>query len=476
MNVYIDSVLQDIRWNGFEIQDNIENLINTCRFEVLSVPTVGSEVEVYNGEDKIFAGEILDVQRRIEGLQEISTVTAVDYTHNLGRSLIVERFIDETVDDILDYLVNTYHIDFTNSSDCITTISRVTFDNISVLDAIQQLADLTNYRWYVDYNKDIHFYASGDEVSPFDLTDTNGKYIFKSLKLVDDISQLRNSVKIRGGEIVGAERTETFDTDGTKNIFRLANKFSEMPTVEYDGSPVTVGVDYLDNEEDFDAFWNFNEKYIRFTTAPLTGTNLLEVTGTPLIPIIVKKTANSSIKEYGLREFFKWDKSLKSEEEVALYADSQLEAYKNSIIEGEFETYEDGLVSGQKINIQSTIRDIDEDFIIQTVSLRMRTPNDPVYRVQLATTRTLGIIQLLQKLLKTEQKILTGEQEQEPLLTYQDLDDEFVINDTLQGSGDWEITEAPYMWMPDDSGDDAATIAANPTKTPIEWNFWVWSA
>ena len=467
VEIYINNVLQsNVIWNSFTITDNIDSAVNSCRFTVLeNAPSVSDTVRVMNGATKIFEGEILDISRSMRGQLEQTTINAVDYTHNLGRSLIVERFTDTTVDAIITFLINKYHLDFTNLSDCDIEIKRVTFDNISVLDAIQQLAQLTDYRWFVDYDKNVRFFSGQVAFAPFNLTDTNGKYVYTSLNLVDDISQVRNAVKIRGGEAVGAERTESFDTDGTKDFFKLANKFSEMPTVVFDGTPVNVGVEYLDDEDSFDAFWNFNEKYIRFKVAPVAGTNNLTVTGTPLIPIIVRKTNNASIKEYGLREFFKWDRGLRSQEEAGRYADSQLEAFKNNIIEGNFDTYEDGLKSGQRITIQSDKRGIDDNFLIQRVSLKMRTPVDGIYSVELATTKTLDLIATLQGLLKTEKRVITGEQEFEPLITFATAEDSFTMDDELEDSTAWIITSPPYKIAPADPLND------NPASNYLKVNF-----
>jgi len=463
----------EIDWKTLSIDDEIDDRINTCRFTINKyktstvIPKVGEEVLVYDGANKIFAGTILRTERGLKGAKfETISVDAEDYTHNLGRSLIVEKYADKTVNQIIADLLSKYHTDFTDDYvNCTITIKTITFNNVSVLEAIQKLSAATNYRWYVDYDKKVHFFAKGSETSPFNLTDTNGKYIFKSLVLRDDISQLRNSVKIRGGDIVGVSRTELFSGDDQKLIFALSNKFSEMPTVTVSGTPQSVGAEHLAKEEDYNCFWNFNEKYVRFSSSatPVSGTNNIVIVGTPLIPIIVRKMNKTSINQYGRIEFYKRDATIRSKEEAAQYAEAELSAYANSIVEGSFETYESGLESGQVINIQSTIRDIDENFLIQSVQLKMRTPSDGFCRVELATMRTIGIIDFLIDLLQTERRIVIREQEQEPILTYYDFEDEFKMAD---GIGTPITTSTPYYWWPE-TGD-----GINP---PVKWNLFVWS-
>lgn len=460
----------EIDWKNFAIRDNVDDEIDTCSFTIdkykteIVIPQVGEEVLVYDGAEKIFAGTILTVHRRLkQAKHESISVEAADYTHNLGRSIIVEKFEDRTVNYIINELLNCYHVEFSDEYvDCSLEIKTIIFDNISVLEAIQRLSEATNYRWYVDYDKKVHFFEKSTNSAPFNPTDTNGKYIFTSLELTDDISQLRNSVKIRGGDTESEARTEKFDGDGEKLTFALANRFSKLPTVTVGAPPPEeVGIDYLSKEADFDCFWNFNEKYIRFKVAPPVGTNNIVVAGIPLIPIIVKKVDSGSVNQYGLFEFYRREGTIKSREEAVQYATAQLEAYKNSIIEGSFETYEPGLKSGQIINIQSDVRDIDENFLIQKVRFKMRSPQDGFYKVELATMRTIGIIDFLQELLKIEKRIILKEQEQEPLLTYHALADSFGMADAI-GTPSSNPTQ-DYVWV--DNGE----------PNPIIWNMWTWA-
>jgi len=204
-------------------------------------------------------------------------------------------------------------------------------------------------------------------------------------------------------------RSELFDGDGTKLLFRLGNKFSTKPTVEVDGSPVTVGIDYLDDEASFDCFWDFNQKYIRFKvgTVPGADTDNIEVEGIPLFNLVIQVEDPDSILEYGIFEFAKTNKELKSREEAVSYARAELEAYKDGVVEGGFETYESGLRSGQVITVTSTLMDISEDFLIQSVHFLMKTVDGTyLYKIKLATMRTIGLTDFLISLIKLEDRLI----------------------------------------------------------------------
>jgi hypothetical protein len=399
-----------IAWPSFRKEDIINSQVDTLAFETKKYgskdwkPEVGDEIEVLDGSDYVFAGVIVQVAESIEGRLLKYRVMAKDWTHYLDRTHVIDRFENQTVDQIISYINTNYLSGFTIVNvNCSIEIESIAFNRMPVSKCLQMLAEQVNYNWYVDYEKDIHFFSKNTEAAPFGLTDTNGKYIFKSLKITDDLSQIRNRVFVEGGEVVGNSRTEYFTGDGTKDNFALANKFKNAPTVTVGGVAQDVGIDYLNQDADYDVLWNYQEKYIRFVNPP-ADTAAIEVAGIPLYSIVVQVQDDASILEYGAYEFAKVDKTIESDEQAKQFAISQLEAYSNKIQEGGFQTYESGLRSGQIINIDSDIRGISENFLIQRVSLAMRGPSDGIWTVELATMRTIGIIEFLQKLLLDQAK------------------------------------------------------------------------
>jgi hypothetical protein len=280
-----------------------------------------------------------------------------------------------------------------------------------VSECLQILADRVNYYWYIDYDKDVHFFAKNSETAPFEITDTNGNFIPSSLVIKDDISQMKNIVFVSGAEFKGDERTVTMKGDGTTKVFSLGYKFSNEPTVIVNTVEQNVGAEFLNDDEDHDVLWSYGQKYIRFVTAPASGATIT-ATGTPLIPITVREEYTESVATYGEYEFSVTNKSLRSKEECRQFALSQLEAYGRKISEGSFQTYRSGLRSGQVVLINSERRNIEEGFLIQRVSFSMRTPYDGLWQVELATLKTIGIITFLQNLLiKNEDQVEVAENE-----------------------------------------------------------------
>jgi len=397
-------------------KDEINNKVDSLSFDIiysasqLFRPVTNVEVIMLDGATRIFGGKVHAISATSQANNSVLYhVDCMDYSYDLDRTLVNDEYASMTVDAIIADILTNYTTGFTDTGvNCTLNITKVVFDRITVTAAIQKLAALTGYSWYVDYYKDIHFFATATEVAPFDIIDSNGYCIDGSLDVSNDLSQIRNRVFIKGGEIVGSSRTETFNGDAVKMSFVLANKFSSVPTVTVGGVGKTVGLDYIDNEADFDCFWDYNQGYIRFKagTTPAVGTNNISVAGTPLYNLVVQVEEPTSISQYGVFEYSLIDKTLKSREEAVSLAKVQLSAYQQGLIEGGFETYTSGLRSGYTINITSTLLDTDERFIIQSVSMRMLHNSRQIYTVKLATLRSTSLIQFLIDMLTSGDKLI----------------------------------------------------------------------
>lgn len=399
-------------------KDAINQQVDTLEFRILYYPPeqtyrpeANEEVEMFDGATKVFGGRIIGVNGTVEGPGAVEyKIRCKDYSYDLERILVNEVYENMTVDDIVESLLDDWSDGtFTDTNvDCDLVITKVVFDRVTVVEALQRLSDMTGFSWYVDYDKDIHFFATNTEAAPYNITDDDGNYIPDTLEIVQDFSQIRNRVFVKGGEVEGEVRTELFNGDGVKKFFKLSNKFANLPALEVGGSPVNLGLDFLNAEDDYDAFWDYNQQYIRFkdSTIPTSGTNNIEVTGIPLYNLVVQVDDAPSILEHGLFEFARIDKNIKSRNEAVSLAKAEVLAYKDGVAEASFDTYVPGLRSGQIISITSSLFGIDEDYLIQSTQFRMVSRTTGVWRVQLATLRTVGIIDFLLSLLRQPGRVI----------------------------------------------------------------------
>lgn len=437
--------------------DNLNQQVDTLQFTIRKygdltyVPSLGDEVVVTRDSSTIFGGVIVRITENVIASTILEYVVECnDYSQFLKRELVTERYQSMTVAAIVADLLTNYTTDGFTSTNTTSTqlIESISFNRLTVADCLQKLADAISFVWYVDYDMDVHFFAKNAESAPFSLSDTSENYIYNSLEIVEDLTQVRNSILVQGGEAVSTgTRTEYWSGDATRVNFPLANKYDSLPTVTVGGVAQTVGVEYLGDDASFDCMWNFNEKYIRFTSGhtPASGTNNIVVTGTYLYPIVVSVPAPASQVQFGVYEFAITDKSIRSQEEAIARALAELKSYQDEIHEGSFRTYEDGLRAGQVIEIDSTQRGKNISVLIQSVTAIMRDPlgNQLEYMVRFATLKSIGIIEYLQNQLRSKEVIVD---DQETLLTYYTMNDSMGMTDELSV----ERLVGPYVWSNDE--------------------------
>lgn len=118
---------------------------------------------------------------------------------------------------------------------------------------LQQLADLFAWQWYIDENKDIHFFAKFEELAAYDLTDTSQNFVWKSFDLGRFGDQIRNIIIVRGGEYLGSSLTEDLQpqANSVNTVFNLGFKY-ETYTLTLNGNQRSVGINsqnqYTDNQ------------------------------------------------------------------------------------------------------------------------------------------------------------------------------------------------------------------------------------
>lgn len=442
-----------IRFGSLETNDRINQEADICRFVIEEYgeqtfrPEVNQEVIVTVDGTRTFGGVIIDLEQSMEGHSVIvHEVTCKDWTQHADRLRIIERFEDSNLQAVVVALITDYAAVYgftdTNVMGDDISIASVSFNELSLSECFNKLAKLTGYSWYIDAFKDVHFFKKNDEAAPFNLSGiivdglmvTSENFVWDSLVIKSDFSQIRNRVKIRGGEARAESRTKLWAGDGETDTFSTDHKFAEIPTVTVGGVSKTVGVDYLNQDDDFQVMWSFQQKYIRFTAgnipaAPGGGdaTNI-EITGIPLKPLVVQKQNNPSVVQYGVYEFVEYNDSLKTRDEALQFAQTKLESYSDSIRAGSFYTNTPGLKSGQTININIPSRGVSEDFMIQSVTFKQEAPEQYLWKVEIATLKTITMNDILIKLL-LEERITEGEDE--TLLNFFSLSDGFEMSDDL---------------------------------------------
>lgn len=410
MKVLINGVdqTQYINIRTFRIDQALTSEVDSAKF-TLTQPAVAPEIlqEVIitdNDDNRIFAGVVLNVVLKYDTLMAIHEVSCKDYTELMDGKYVVEDFSNTPLDEIIQSVIDVYlPAGFTLNCQVSQTISFVKFNYLKPSQCLKKLAELVMGDWYVDYNKVIHFIDKTTMQAPFIIMDNNGKMIKQTLQIKKDASQIKNTVYVRGGEYLGAQQIEKFIANGQQAIFNLAYKYSGLE-VTLNGSPLSIGIDFISDPESVDVVYNFAEKVIKFredNTPELDDE--IEVKGLPYVPVYVKAEESTSISDYGVKEFKIVDNSIKSKQAAIDRARAEIESYYRELNDGSFQTYQNGLHVGQQIQINSEILGINKFFIINRLSIVVDASNEDrnilKYNVGLTTKEKFDLIQLLQRLL-----------------------------------------------------------------------------
>lgn len=454
----------EVSWKTLNLNRALTNQVDSLTFDLLRAnssgykPTLNDKVEILENSVLIFGGQIISTSEQIDGLVEKITISCKDYSFDMDKKLVVKVYQDMTVTDIIAD-INTYFLPVgytVTNAVCPTTIKYIAFNYELPTKCLQQLAQITDYDWYVDESKNIYFFLKGSQSAPFSLTDTSGNYIYNSLKINSDIRNLRNSIVVRGGKYDGATYTEDQEADGDKTAYIFAYQYSNY-VVKINGVTKTVGIDNISDATAFDCLYNFNEKAVKFPTAskPTAG-QIVTIQGNPKIPVVTKIADAGSVSQFGEFQYKIVDKSIASKESARDRARAELKQWADEINEGSFETYSMGLKVGQKITIQSTNRSINDQYIISRITSRLRSPSEFTHSCTLVTKQTYGMIEFLQNLLINKDKEIEISSDEVLDLVLQ-LTDSCQLTDTISVVGNTNT----YKWEP------SATSNSR-------WNFATW--
>jgi hypothetical protein len=420
-----------VNWRDFNIEYNLTKEPDICLFSLkyhspnqTYKPGINDEVIVTEpaGVTKIFAGRIIEIKDRLSsGKIEAVEVSCKDYIVDLDRKLVTKTYTNQAADVVIADIISTYTTGFTVTG--VQTgagnIKDIKFNYDYVSKAIQRVADLFGWDWYVDYDKDIKFFPSSGSPAPFGLGETApDDFVVGSFEVKSDLTQVKNAIYVRGGIqrfSLSADNAEKYVADGQQAAFPLGHKFT--PNVNFavekstDGgsnwTSLTEGQFGVDDPNSFDILYDPNRPAIVFreNNKPANG-NFVRIYGDYELPVIVYKSDEQSIAKYGTFEFRIVDNNIKSKDEASQKASAELRKYAEKATNGSFRTYKDGLAVGQEITINlPTFGVSNQKFKIQKIKRSIFSPNDGLgnmkyeYDVTIVASEIVGSVDILGKLL-----------------------------------------------------------------------------
>src|SRR5258708_6458255 len=122
--------------------------------------------------------------------------------------------------------------------------------------ALDDLAKMAGFYWYIYRNKGLHFSVPGTTLAPFTLYRTQA---LDDTGQVEDTSPLyRNAQYVLGGRDVTAPQTETHKGDGSTRVFNTSFPIHQVPTdIHIDaGATQTIGILGVDVSGTKQWYWN----------------------------------------------------------------------------------------------------------------------------------------------------------------------------------------------------------------------------
>lgn len=288
---------------------------------------------------------------------------------------------------------------------------------------------------------------------------------YHNLTISEDASQLKNRVYVRGGTKLSDPTTFSQKGDGTQRKFPMPDKPHDI-TLTVNGVSKTVGIKNVDAAGTYQWFVNFQEKYVEQDASQtvLSSTDVLAVTYSYDIPILVAVEDTASIAAHGQKEFPIFDKTISTQQAARDRASAELTDYANNIIEGSFKTYTNGFRTGQYLTINLAAYGINAQYIVQRVVAHSFGAGKYYYEVSIASSKTMGIIRFLLELLEANNKLVEVNDQEvvDNLLSIADSlnSDSLTDNLTIDSAG-------PYAtWCTD-------SVQSTP-NTRARWDLFQW--
>jgi len=431
--------LPQYKTGSAQITEQLQNRGNTLRLQLTkktsqSSPSEGEEIIFKDGSRFLFGGFISRVQPQEvgEGQLFIYDIEATDYTYIPINKSAQITYQNQTLQYIVEDLVSQY-VDagygITTTNVAVgPTINTIAFNHISLRKAFEKLSAVTGYEWYIDYEKDLHFKAPDSVNAPEQITDTSANFVDISISV--DVSQLRNSIVVKGGrEETALYFQQIIVADGEAREWLLREKPTDFEYLKLNTVTQDVGVDPIDEDTGFDFMFNYQEKFIRCTDTTTTPADLdeIEVSYKYEVPVIVKVKNASSVTAMaaieggdGLHEYVITDTAIKSKAEARARALKELDQYANPLVNADFSTRTGLLQAGSyfkagqilTVNLPTWGILVDTQYLIQSVITTMvedGTSIEYTYNVRFGG-RLLNATSFLESLAGQENVVLASEE------------------------------------------------------------------
>jgi hypothetical protein len=459
------------------IEDILTKQVDLCSLNLfdlkgLARPKVGQEVLIFHkptstSDPEIrFAGKI-DVrpQEQFANDEYNYQLQISDFSQELNRNLVTEVYENETEGDIIKDIIEnyapalgTFHVEDG------VTVDRIVFNNKFPMQCIQELASRTGRDFYVDYERNLHYFSRDTNIAPYELDDTSLDGNYHNLIITVDKTQLINRQKVKGGFELSDDYTQLKDADGVQTSFQLDYQpfdadSGEVEIYKNSVKSTSVGIDNIDDPASKEWLLNVAEQVVKLGTQTMGAGDEFKAIYKFKKPILVQVQDDDSIALMKQLEggdgIYEGDliinDEIETKQEAREFGRARLRDTANPLVVGTFETTQNGYRSGQLLTINIPSRDVPCDtvqnqYLIQRVSSTSFGRGNFDTVVEFAT-RLKGITEFLLEIYDSGKVIF--ERTDELLEQLRIFSESFGIGETKQEATLRNTTTDPYKWSND---------------------------
>jgi hypothetical protein len=386
----INGPAKDFRADSLKIESVITSRVDTCAFtlegEQTLVPKV-DEVVISNPAETVryFAGILAEVTRTAEGLTKLYECDCQDYSFLLDGKIVNREYDNQTDAYILNDLFTTYLPEIDASTYVATgqTFERIKFNRVTLRQAVEAIASQTSLDWYIDYNKNLHYFTAETNAAPFGISDTPdmaSTFPCSNLKYKKDGTKIVNMVTVVGGSYLSEDTEVILGSDGVATSVPSLYRWEAPAGYDIirvwkntgtDASPVwtekTVGPS-SGSFDDYDVLYDAENSVLEWYTAPPDLTQSYKIEGRQKAPLVVRVRSTASYAKYG-----RWFEGKVTNQDIdnrvwgMLVGKGELAENAFEKETGNFYCLQDGLVSGQLLYIHNDLYGLDGYYLVNKV-------------------------------------------------------------------------------------------------------------
>lgn len=352
----------------------------------------GAPLEIYDYSGNLIFGGFTFFPKKINPIGTDALffdIQAVDQQCIADRYLVAEAYTGQYAGVIVQDLMTKYL-----SADGVTVggiqngtlLDVVKFPRIgTVTDALDQLAEICGFIWYIDYDKKLYFMERSTVTAGFNIVDNSA---IVNVNVRQDRSKYRNRQYIRGGTTATdspiTNESPSPKPDGVARTFVLRYPVAQAPTIYINSVAVPanqVGINGIDGQvTPLQWYWTYGSNTITQddTQTVLSTTDTITIDYIGLLPLLVVVEDTEAIATRatienlsGVYESLEALPNVNNKQQALDIAYGRLAKYTKIERELTYETYTNGLSAGQIQTVDLTKYGITSgEFLIDRISIQ----------------------------------------------------------------------------------------------------------